>query len=135
MILQSLRVVSQGSQGELLLGGRSLYRWLGGFTLIIIWVPFLMGHRISLNLLIPLLFGINLFYSLTTFRILQLLATISSVNWRTLTLAAAGYVQLGLTCGKLAILLEVLQPGSFDMGSMPGGEEVLQRLKGTSNNR
>jgi len=128
MIFQSLRGVLQGTQGERLLGGRRSYRCLGIVTLIVIWLPFLFGHRSSLALTAAVMVCVNLFYGLTSFRILQLLGSITKVDWRTLMLASAGYVQLGLTGGKLATLLELVHPGSFVLGAMPGGEEVLQRL-------
>jgi len=92
------------------------------------WIPFLIGHHAPPFLHGPVLGGICLFYLLTAARIIQLLAHLEGVNWRSLCLGAAGYVQLGLTAGQIATFMAVMRPGSFDVGLMLPGEELVERL-------
>jgi hypothetical protein len=53
---------------------------------------------------------------------------VEGVNSRILCLGAAGYVHLGLTAGQFATFLEVIKPGSFSLGAMLPGEELVERL-------
>jgi len=60
--------------------------------------------------------------------IVLVLAQVKRVNEAVLCLGAAGYIQLGLTGGQLATALEILSPGSFSLGRMLPGEELVERL-------
>lgn len=113
-----------------LLIGLLLSRYINSRTqaAVVMWIPFILGHHAPAILHGPVLGGICLFYLLTAARIVQLLATLEGVNWRSLCLGAAGYVQLGLTAGQIATLMAVLRPGSFQVGAMLPGEELVQRL-------
>lgn len=128
LILQAIEIMPADPQGMALLGNRRLYRGLGRIILVLVWLPSLLGAPGPRLLVLPILTAISLFYALTSVRILQLLARVEGVNWRTLTLAAAGYVQLGLTGGQIATLLALAQTDSFQMGALRGGEQLLHRL-------
>jgi hypothetical protein len=95
---------------------------------LVVWIPFVIGHHAPPILHGPVLALICLFYLLTAIRVVQVLARIEGVNWRSLCLGAAGYVQLGLTAGQLATFLAVIRPGSFAVGRMLPGEEMVERL-------
>ena len=128
LIVQSLRISPRGINGIRLIGWNRLYQGLGIFVALVVWIPFLIGHHSPAFLHGSVLGSICLFFVLTAARIIQLLAHLEGVNWRSLCLGAAGYIQLGLTAGQIATFIEVLKPGSFDVGIMLPGEELLERL-------
>ena len=128
LILQSLRAMPgwQARFGPLMLN--QVYRWLGLLGAINVWIPFLLGHNVPWGLR-ALFVGIrSAFFLLTVIRIMQVLATSTKVTGRTLCLAAAGYIHMGLTCGQLATLLQVIDSDSFRLGTMASGEELVSRL-------
>jgi len=128
LILQSLRAMPsfQIKFGPLQLN--RLYRWLGILGAINVWIPFLLGHNVPWELR-ALFVGIRAaFFLLTAIRIILVLANSAQVNGRTLCLAAAGYIHLGLTCGQLATVLQVVDSDSFRLGAMASGEELVSRL-------
>jgi hypothetical protein len=128
LILQSLRAMPGWQSTIGLLSLNHVYRWLGLLGAINVWIPFLLGHHLPWGLR-ALFVGIRaVFFLLTAIRIMQVLATSNRVTGRTLCLAAAGYIHLGLTCGQLATVLQVIDSDSFRLGSMVNGEELVSRL-------
>jgi hypothetical protein len=105
-----------------------LYRCLGVGCAALMWLPFLLGHHAGHQWHAPILSVISGFYLLTAIAIVLILARVDRVNEAVLCLGAAGYVHLGLTGGQLATALEVLNPGSFNLGRMLPGEELIERL-------
>jgi hypothetical protein len=76
----------------------------------------------------PILAAISAFYGATVCMIVLILSQVDRVNERVLCLGAAGYIHLGLTGGQFATALEVLSPGSFSLGPMLPGQELVERL-------
>ena len=105
-----------------------LYRCLGVGCAVVMWLPFLPGHHAGHQWHVPILSVISGFYLFTAVAIVLILARVDRVNEAVLSLGAAGYVHLGLTGGQLATALEVLNPGSFSLGRMLPGEELVERL-------
>ena len=106
----------------------ALYRVLGVLCVAVMWLPFVLGHHAGHQWHVPILSVITGFYLSTTVGIVLVLAQVKRVNEAVLCLGAAGYIQLGLTGGQLATALEVLSPGSFSLGRMLPGEELVERL-------
>jgi len=128
LILQSLRALPdwQARVGRLRIN--ALYRWLGFLGAIDVWIPFLIGHNVPW-LLRAAFVGIRAaFFLMTACRIIQVLATCRQVSGRTLCLAAAGYIHMGLTSGQLATVLQVVDADSFRLGTMGSREELVARL-------
>lgn len=128
LVIQCLRIMPAPSPNLRLAGSEKLYRALGFYTAVAMWIPSIVAHHSPGWLHLLILGGISSFYLLTAIRIVQILAKVEGVNSRTLCLGAAGYVHLGLTAGQLATFLEVLWPGSFNLGTMLPGEEIVERL-------
>ncbi len=128
MVVVSVRIVPR----DLLFIGRwkpfALYRPLALLCVVVMWLPSLLGHHTSLTLHWPVLTIICSFYLVTAVAIVLMLAKVGRVNEPVLCLGAAGYIHLGLTGGQLATALEVLQPGTFSLGLMLPGEELVERL-------
>jgi len=106
----------------------ALYRVLGVLCVAVMWLPFVLGHHAGHQWHVPILSVITGFYLSTTVGIVLVLAQVKRVNEAVLCLGAAGYILLGLTGGQLATALEVLSPGSFSLGRMLPGEELVERL-------
>lgn len=104
------------------------YQFLGFLCASLMWLPFIRGHHVAHQWHFPILAVISTFYIATAVVIVLILARVDRVNERVLCLGAAGYIHLGLTGGQLATALEVLQPGSFSLGNMLPGEELIERL-------
>ena len=128
LVVQSLRLMPKPVPGMNLLGGSHFYRALGVCTVIAMLVPVFLGHHSKGWMHALILGGISVFYFLTAVRVVQILAMVEGVNSRILCLGAAGYVHLGLTAGQFATFLEVIKPGSFSLGAMLPGEELVERL-------
>ena len=106
----------------------ALYRVLGVLCVAVMWLPFVLGPHAGHAWHLPILSVISGFYLSTTVGIVLVLAQVKRVNEAVLCLGAAGYIQLGLTGGQLATALEILSPGSFSLGRMLPGEELVERL-------
>ena len=106
----------------------STYRVLGVLCVAVMWLPFVLGHHAGHQWHVPILSVISGFYLATAVGIVLMLSQVKRVNEAVLCLGAAGYIQLGLTGGQLATALEVLSPGSFSLGRMLPGEELVERL-------
>lgn len=104
------------------------YRLLGLLCALVMWLPMISGHHIAHAWHFPILALISAFYGATVIVILMILSQVDRVNERVLCLGAAGYIHLGLTGGQFATALEVLKPGSFSLGQMLPGEELVERL-------
>jgi voltage-gated potassium channel len=105
-----------------------LYRPLALLCVLVMWLPFVFGHHAPHHWHLPILAVISGFYLATAAGVVLMLGQVTRVNEAVLCLGAAGYVHLGLTGGQLATALEVLQPGSFSLGRMLPGEELVQHL-------
>lgn len=128
LILQSLRAMPSWQTRIGQLKFDYIYRWLGVLGAINVWIPFLLGYHVTWELR-AVFVGIRAaFFLLTAIRIIQVLATSSRVNGRTLCLSAAGYIHMGLTCGQLATALQVIDSDSFRVGAISSGEELVSRL-------
>lgn len=128
LVILALRMVPDGL---LRLGRWSLlpfYQLLGFLCAAAMWLPFLLGHHAGHHWHLPVLAVITGFYLFTAVTIVLILAHVNRVNEAVLCLGAAGYVHLGLTGGQIATALEVLNPGSFSLGRMLPGEELIERL-------
>ncbi|NDC14232.1 MAG: two pore domain potassium channel family protein [Synechococcaceae bacterium WB9_2_170] len=132
LVLQSIRIMPSMSQlhrhALFLVGGERLYRWLGLLAAIAMWLPFLSGRNAFGGWHGMILAVICSFYLLTAVRIIQLISQLEGINARSLCLGSAGYVHLGLTAGQVATFIQVAAPGSFKLGPMLPGEELVQRL-------
>lgn len=128
LVIQSLRIMPSTRPDLQLLGGQRLYQILAFISALAVWMLYLIGQQTPTPLLLLCLGFICCFSLLTAVRIVQILAHVEGVNGRCLCLGSAGYVQLGLTAGQLATALEVLQPNSFNLGTMLPGSEVIERL-------
>jgi hypothetical protein len=128
LVIQSLRLMPEPAPGMNLLAGRRCYCALGLEVTIAMFVQVFLGHHGSSWMHVVIQGGILSFYLVTAIRIIQMLALVEGVNSRTLCLGAAGYVHLGLTAGQFATFFEVMQPGSFHLGTMLPGEELVERL-------
>lgn len=128
LVIMALRI----AQSTRVLLGRSpwlpLYRALGLLCAFVTWLPLLRGHHVAHQWHFPLLALISAFYLATAVLVVLILARVQRVDECVLCLGAAGYVHLGLTGGQIATALEVLSPGSFSLGRMLPGEELVERL-------
>lgn len=128
LVMLALRMMPDGL---LKLGRWSLlpfYQSLGLLCAAVMWIPSLLGHHAVHHWHLPILVVITSFYLFTAVAIVLILARVDRVNEAVLCLGAAGYVHLGLTGGQIATALEVLNPGSFSLGRMLPGEELIERL-------
>ena len=128
LVIMALRIAS----GTVLRLGRysflPIYRALGLLCVSLMWLPFLSGHHVAHQWHFPILAAISAFYVSTAVVIVLILVRVDQVDERVLCLGAAGYIHLGLTGGQLATTLELLRPGSFSLGAMLPGEELVERL-------
>jgi hypothetical protein len=128
LVVMALQIVPEEA---FRLGKRSLlpiYRLLGILCALVMWLPMIRGHHVPHAWHFPILAVISAFYGATAIMILLILSKVDRVNERVLCLGAAGYIHLGLTGGQFATALEVLRPGSFSLGHMLPGEELVERL-------
>lgn len=128
MVLVLVRIVPT----DLLFIGRwkpfGLYRPLALLCAVLMWLPSALGHHHAVVFHWPVLLMMCSFYLFTAVGIVLMLGKVGRVNEPVLCLGAAGYIHLGLTGGQLATALEVLQPGTFSLGLMLPGEELVERL-------
>jgi hypothetical protein len=128
LIFQSVRAMPPWQARFGLLKLNQIYRWLGLLAALNVWIPFLLGHNLPSGIRAIFVTIRAAFFLLTAIRIIQVLTTSTKVTGRTLCLAAAGYIHLGLTCGQLATVLQVVDSDSFRLGAMARGEELVTRL-------
>ena len=128
LVLESLRAMPAwvAQLGPIHING--IYRFLGLFSVVAVWIPLLHGQKLPFTLQIILLGLRAVFYLLTAIRIVQVLANCERVSGKTLSLGAAGYVHLGLTAGLLATVLQMADPDSFNLGAVPVQESLAARL-------
>ena len=128
LVVMALRIAPEAGlhsrRGSWLLA----YRSLGLLCVVLMWLPMIRGHHVPHNWHFPILAAISAFYGATAIVILLILSKVEQVNERVLCLGAAGYIHLGLTGGQFATALEILRPGSFSLGQMLPGEELVERL-------
>lgn len=130
LAFQCLRIMPRPVRGQssLLVGGHRFYRALAYLAIASVWIPSLSWLHPAPVIRGLILASICLFYLLTAIRIVQILSMVEGVNGNTLCLGAAGYIHLGLTTGQFATLLEVMLPGSFTVGRLLPGEEIVERM-------
>ena len=128
LVIMALRIAPEDALRFGMLSLLPVYRALGLLCASLMWLPFLHGHHVAHQWHFPILAAISAFYVATAVVIVLILARVDRVNERVLCLGAAGYIHLGLTGGQLATTLEVLRPGSFSLGQMLPGEELVERL-------
>ena len=128
LVLLSLRIMPRDLLRWRRWSFTALYRVLGLLCVAVMWLPFVLGHHAGHQWHVPILSVITGFYLSTMVGIVLVLAQVKRVNEAVLCLGAAGYILLGLTGGQLATALEVLSPGSFSLGRMLPGEELVERL-------
>lgn len=129
LIIQSLRTLPYWEREGQRLKRDYVYQLLGILGVVLIWAPSIIGN----HPLLPRFHGavlliLSAFYVFTAVRIINVLAHAREVNAFTLCLGAAGYVHLGLTGGQLATTIQLLHPGSFNIGQVARGEELIERL-------
>ena len=129
LIFQALRSLPYWERQGRPLRPDLTYRLLGLVSAIVIWLPALVsGYFDDRPLRLIVLVIVSGFHLFTAVRIIHVLSNSRQVNPRTLSLAAAGYVHLGLTGGWLATTLQLLDPASFRVGALQQGEQLLERL-------
>ena len=128
LVLLSLRIMPRDLLRWRRWSFTAFYRVLGLLCVAVMWLPFVLGHHAGHQWHVPILSVITGFYLSTMVGIVLVLAQVKRVNEAVLCLGAAGYILLGLTGGQLATALEVLSPGSFSLGRMLPGEELVERL-------
>lgn len=128
LVIMALRIAPAGLLRIGWVSLLPLYRWLGILCASLMWLPFISGHHVAHQWHFPILAVISTFYMATAVVIVLILARVERVNERVLCLGAAGYIHLGLTGGQLATALEILRPGSFGLGDMLPGEELVERM-------
>ncbi|MCT0210842.1 MAG: hypothetical protein DCF18_02730 [Cyanobium sp.] len=128
LVLQSIRLLPaiRPSSSELL--RVQLYRLLGLLAALGTWVPLLVGGWPNQQLRVVALLMLTVFFLTTTARFVLVLARVPRVNLKVLAGAAAGYVHLGLTGGILATAIQVIHPGSFNLGVEAHNDFLLDRL-------
>lgn len=128
LVIMALRIAQTAGIRMARLPWLPIYRALGVFCAAVVWLPFLVGHHGAHPWHFIILAPISAFYLATAVLIVLVLARVERVDECVLCLGAAGYIHLGLTGGQLATALEVLCPGSFSLGRMLPGEELVERL-------
>lgn len=128
LVIMALRITPEDTLRFGQLSLMPMYRMLGIICASLMWLPFISGHHVDHRWHVPILGAISTFYMATAVVIVLILARVDRVNEKVLCLGAAGYIHLGLTGGQLATALEVLKPGSFSLGQMLPGEELVERL-------
>lgn len=128
LILQSVRAVPAWTWRPGGLSMNRLYQGLAWAGAITIWVPFVLGHHLPTPVRFVMVACRALFFLLTAIRIIQTLAYSRRVSAQTLSLAAAGYIHMGLTGGLLATALQLVDSDSFRLGTYASGEELVAQL-------
>lgn len=123
--IRMLPVIRPSGRAALQVG---LYRLTGLLAGLLVWIPALAGGWPLRSLRIVTLVLLALFFLLTSVRLVRLLARVPRVNLQVLAGAAAGYAHLGLTGGLVATAIQVIHPGSFNLGVESPNEFLLDRL-------
>lgn len=128
LVLQSLRTLPGIESSTAARWSLLAYRGFGMLGILGAWFPVLRGGWPSAHLRVALMVPISIFLVFTAVRLVRMLARVPRVNVQVLAGAAAGYVHLGLTGGVLATLIQLVQPGSFTLGSAARHSDMLDRL-------
>jgi hypothetical protein len=104
------------------------YRLLGALAAAGLWLPVLTGGWPNPGVRLVVLLCCTVFALTTSVRLAQLLAGVPRVNVLVMAGAAAGYLYLGVTGGLVATAIQVVNPGSFSLGSEASHELLLDRL-------
>lgn len=129
LILQSLRtlpLLAPNRAARILV---TVQRLLGIGAIVALWMQVVGAQTASgpaLRFVVPLLAAS--FSLLATARLVSLLARVPRVNARVMAGAAAGYVYLGISGGLVATAMQVLVPGSFQLGLSMRHEFLIDRL-------
>lgn len=128
LVIQSIRTLPVISPSPAAVVRVALYRLLGLLAALGIWVPLVTGGWSVPHLRVIALLAIMAFCITTSVRLMMLLARVPRVNLQVLAGAAAGYVHLGLTGGMIATVIQVIKPGSFNLGAEAHHDYLLDRL-------
>ena len=128
-VIQSLRSLPALGFGRLSQGVLVLQRVLGFGAITGMWLLTLVDHHSGYLLLrFGVLLFSGLFSLLASLKLVLLLARVPRVNAQVMAGAAAGYIYLGLTGGLVAAALQVVIPGTFNLGLDVGHELLVDRL-------
>lgn len=105
-----------------------LYPAWAALCCCLVGLRYLFGQHMTQGSHALIMSMMSVFYIATAIALVLILARVPRVNEAVLCLGAAGYVHLGLTGGQLATAIEMLRPGSFNLGRMLQGEELVERL-------
>lgn len=128
LIVQSVRAVPPWRWRAGWFSLNQVYLVLGWLGAITIWIPYLLGYHLPTPIRFARVAIRAAFFLLTAARIIQTLASSRRVSAQTLSLAAAGYIHMGLTGGQLATALQLLDNDSFRLGAYASGEELVAQL-------
>ncbi|MCP9885300.1 two pore domain potassium channel family protein [Synechococcus sp. ATX 2A4] len=128
LVFQSIRLLPAIRHSSSQLLRVQLYRLLGLLAAFGTWVPLLAGGWPNREVRVVALLVLTVFFLSTTVRFVLVLARVPRVNLKVLAGAAAGYVHLGLTGGILATAIQVIHPGSFNLGVEAHNDFLLDRL-------
>jgi hypothetical protein len=128
LILQSIRTLPVVKPSRSAAALVTAYRAIGLLALAGLWLP-LLSHGWPNSFVRATVMVLSTGFTLTTsLRLVQLLARVPRVNAKVMAGAAAGYIYLGLTGGLMATAIQVLRPGSFNLGPNASNQVLLDRL-------
>lgn len=118
LILQLVRTLPREARQKSGRAHRYSFQVMAVVTALLGWIPALWWSApLAVQLLVvSLLAG---FFTLASYRLVRLLARVPSVNLPVLAGAAAGYINLGITGGLIAMALQLWNPATFPMGTTP----------------
>mgnify|MGYP003334793820 CR=1 FL=1 len=129
LVMQSLRALPPRG---VLRGGAwlaKLHAGVGRAAVALTWLLAFSGFQQGFrSLRFPVLLLSGIFALLATVRLVGMLARVPRVNPQVMAGAAAGYVYLGVTGGLIASALQVVVPGTFQLGSVDAAELLVDRL-------
>jgi voltage-gated potassium channel len=128
LVFQSIRLLPAIRPSSSQVLRVQLYRLLGLLAAFGTLVPLLAGGWPNREVRVAALLVLTMFFLSTTVRFVLLLARVPRVNLKVLAGAAAGYAHLGLTGGILATAIQVIHPGSFNLGVEAHNDFLLDRL-------
>lgn len=129
LVVQSLRALPGHCPNR---HGRWLaqaHRLIGGSAVLLMWLLTIEHvHRGFSAVRFPVLLLSGLFSLLAALRLVGVLARVPRVNPQVMAGAAAGYIYLGVTGGLIASAVQVVLPGTFQLGEVASGEMLVDRL-------
>lgn len=128
LVAQSLRTLPRFDNRPIAGRITRVFQLLGGLSALGCWLLLLPGIAVlpSAHLLTMALLAA--FLTVSSVRLVQLLARVPRVNLQVLAGAAGGYVHLGLTGGVIATMMQHSDPTCFSLGHLADHESMLERL-------